>query len=82
MRVVSKFLTADVRLIKMSLAGRKLVVEGTVKEMMPMTVELSLEDVRASVRLGAKLLADLVLPRLPLAVQGMARRMSILGENR
>jgi hypothetical protein len=44
MRVVSKFLTADVRVVSVRLEGRKVVVEGVVKEMMPMTVEMDVGD--------------------------------------
>ena len=55
MRVVSKFLTADVRIVRATLQGRRLVVEGVVKEMMPMTVEMDAAD-------GPKMIGALVQP--------------------
>lgn len=76
MRVISKFLTADVRLNKMSLATGKLVIEGSIKEMMPMTVELGFDDVRESVRLGRGMLAELLVPRLPRKLQTLVRRLA------
>ncbi len=46
MRVESKFLTADVRITAVSLKERHVVVEGLVKEFMPMTVYVGLDDLR------------------------------------
>lgn len=44
MRVVSKFLTADVRITRVAFEGRKVVIEGLVKQMLPMTVQLEPAD--------------------------------------
>ena len=46
MRVESKFLTADVRIVSVQLHGRRLVVEGLVKGFLPMRVEVGPEDLR------------------------------------
>jgi len=52
-KVISKFLTADVRLVRVRLAGRTMIVEGLVKELMPMTVELSPSDIREVLRVAS-----------------------------
>jgi len=65
MRVVSKFLTADVRIVRVTLAGRKMVVEGLVKEFMPMTVEMSPADARQMVIAFAQPLRRWLAHRLP-----------------
>jgi len=69
MRVVSKFLTAEVRVTKLSLEGRKLRVEGLVKDFMPMTVELSPADAAQLLALAAEPLRRCVHDRLPATVQ-------------
>ncbi len=50
MKIVSKFLTADMRVTSVRLQGRSIVVEGLVKEFMPMTVEIDAADVREFAR--------------------------------
>ena len=65
MKVISKFLTAEVRITKVTLAGRKIVVEGMVKELLPMTVELSADDVRTMVLAVAAPLRERLAQRLP-----------------
>ena len=50
MKIVSKFLTADMRVTSVRLQGRSIVVEGLVKELMPMTVEIDAADVREFAR--------------------------------
>lgn len=65
MRVVSKFLTADVRIVRVSLAGRTMVVEGVVKEIMPMTVELSPGDLREMLRAASEPVRARIAKRLP-----------------
>lgn len=44
MKVISKFLTAEVRIVRVHVQSRRLVVEGVVKELMPMRVEVSPAD--------------------------------------
>lgn len=51
MKIVSKFLTADVRLTRISLKGGKIEMTGLVKEFMPIEIEVSLSDVRATAKL-------------------------------
>ena len=65
MRVVSKFLTADVQITRVGLAGGKLVVEGMVKGFMPMTVELGPGDVTGMARVLSRPLRELVAARMP-----------------
>jgi hypothetical protein len=65
MRVVSKFLTADVQITRVGLAGGKLVMEGMVKGFMPMTVELGPGDVTGMARVLSRPLRELVAARLP-----------------
>ena len=64
MRVVSKFLTADVRITRVAIEGRKVVIEGMVKQMLPMTVELApadaLEMLHAAATPLRRRLADLL----------------------
>ena len=56
MKINSKFLTADVRLTRISLKGGKIEMTGLVKEFMPIEIEVTLADVRATARLvGAEL---------------------------
>ncbi|MCZ7680781.1 MAG: hypothetical protein M5U28_19215 [Sandaracinaceae bacterium] len=50
MKVVSKFLTAEVRIVRVAIEGRQLVVEGMVKEIMPMRVEMGLDDAKLMAR--------------------------------
>lgn len=57
MKIVSKFLTADVRLTRISLKDGKIEMTGLVKEFMPIEIEVTLADVHATARLvGAELL--------------------------
>ena len=53
MKIISKFLTAEVRLTSLELRGRTVVLQGLVKEFMPMTVEVDWADVSAFWRLAA-----------------------------
>ncbi len=64
MKIVSKFLTADVRMTRLTLRGRTVVLEGLVKEFMPMTVEVDAADVRAFLAVAAVPLRDVVARRL------------------
>ncbi len=65
MRVVSKMLTADVRIVSVRLEGRKVVVEGMVKEIMPMTVEMQPADLAPFFRAVAAPLREKLEGRLP-----------------
>ena len=65
MKVISKFLTAEVRITKVTLAGRKIVVEGMVKELLPMTVELAADDIRTMVLAATAPLRERLARRLP-----------------
>ena len=56
MKINSKFLTADVRLTSISLKNGKIEMSGLVKEFMPIEIEVSFADVRATAQLvGAEL---------------------------
>jgi hypothetical protein len=77
-RVVSKSLTADVRLTRVAWTGSKLLVEGMVKEIMPMTVELAPADLARMARLLAAPLATRVAERLPAALRGALGRYGLV----
>lgn len=51
MKIASKFLTADVRLTRISLKDGKIEMSGLVKEFMPIEIEVSYADVRATAKL-------------------------------
>lgn len=51
MKINSKFLTADVRLTRISLKDGKIEMSGLVKEFMPIEIEVSFSDVRATAKL-------------------------------
>lgn len=51
MKIISKFLTADVRLTRISLNKGKIEMSGMVKEFMPIEIEVSFADVRATAKL-------------------------------
>ena len=56
MKIISKFLTADVRLTRISIKEGKIEMTGVVKEFMPIEIEVSFADVRATAKLvGAEL---------------------------
>lgn len=65
MKVVSKFLTADVRIVRVRLAGRTMILEGLVKELMPMTVELAPSDLREMLRVASAPVRARIAKRLP-----------------
>ena len=65
MKVISKFLTAEVRIVRVRLAGRTMVVEGLVKELMPMTVELTPRDLREMLRVASGPVRERIARRLP-----------------
>lgn len=65
MKVVSKLMTADVRMVRVRLDGRRLVLEGVVKEIMPMTVELEPRDVIAFASAVTRPLRASIASRLP-----------------
>jgi aspartyl/asparaginyl-tRNA synthetase len=50
-KINSKFLTADVRLTRISLKDGKIEMSGLVKEFMPIEIEVTFADVRATARL-------------------------------
>ena len=51
MKINSKFLTADVRLTRISLKDGKIEMSGLVKEFMPIEIEVTFADVRATAQL-------------------------------
>ena len=51
MKIISKFLTADVRLTRISLKAGKIEMTDVVKEFMPIEIEVSFADVRATAKL-------------------------------
>lgn len=65
MKVISKFLTADVRIVEVRWDDGKVVIEGSVKEFMPMTVELSPDDIKYAVQLLARPALSQLADRLP-----------------
>ncbi len=46
MNVVSKFLTAEVTITAIRFEQRRVVIEGVVKQLLPMTVSVGLDDAR------------------------------------
>ncbi|OGQ11128.1 MAG: hypothetical protein A2138_20895 [Deltaproteobacteria bacterium RBG_16_71_12] len=65
MKIISKFLTADVRLTRISLKAGKIEMTGVVKEFMPIEIEVSFADVRATAKLVGEELKQV--PRRALA---------------
>lgn len=65
MKVISKFLTADVEIVGARLEGRTLIVEGMVKGFMPMTVETDLGDVVQMIRLALQPIRERIGAHLP-----------------
>lgn len=65
MRVVSKMLTADVRVVRVALEDGKMVMEGMVKEIMPMRVEMTRADVAEMLRVASLPLRERLAARLP-----------------
>ncbi len=54
MKIISKFLTAEMRVTSVRLERRTVVMEGIVKEFMPMTVEIDASDIRELIRVLAQ----------------------------
>ncbi|MBI4613822.1 MAG: hypothetical protein HY720_09450 [Planctomycetes bacterium] len=50
MKITSKFLTAEARIMSAKIEKRKLVIEGLVKEFMPMTIEIGGKDLAELLR--------------------------------
>ncbi len=77
MKVISKFLTADVRITAVAYKDGQLEVQGLVKEFMPMTVQVGFDDLREMLQLVAspwrrRLAAQLpaaLMDRLPLPLR-------------
>lgn len=78
MRVESKFLTADARVVAIERVGRRIVVHGLVKEFMPMKVEFGPEDLGELLRVLSNPIVrrvDRVLPeRLQALIPARLRR--------
>lgn len=73
MKIISKFLTADVRLTQVELRGRTVVMQGLVKEFMPMTVEVEVADLKTL----AQLVAVPLKAELRRRLEPLARRLPI-----
>ncbi len=65
MKVISKFLTADVEIVAVRIEAGKLVVEGMIKGFMPMRVETDLSDIAQMIRVASQPLRERVAERLP-----------------
>ncbi len=65
MRVVSKFMTADVRIVRVTYEDGQIVVEGMVKEFMPMTVKMGPSDVAEMAMAVSRPLRERLASRLP-----------------
>lgn len=65
MKIISKFLTADVEIVGARLEGRKIIIEGMVKGFMPMTVETDFGDVVQMIRVASQPIRERLAARLP-----------------
>lgn len=71
MRVESKFLTADARVVAIERVGRRIVVHGLVKEFMPMKVEFGPEDLGELLRVLSNPIVRRVDRALPERLQAL-----------
>lgn len=71
MRVESKFLTADARVVAIERVGRRIVVHGLVKEFMPRTVEFGPEDLAELLKVLSSPLVQRVDRILPERLQAL-----------
>ncbi len=65
MHIASKFLTAPIRVTGIRWKDGKLLVEGLIKDYLPMTVEMGLPDVRDAAMAAIRPLRDRVARHLP-----------------
>lgn len=65
MKVVSKFLTADVEIVAARLEGKKVVIEGMIKGFMPMRVETDLTDFVTMIRVATQPIRERLAAHLP-----------------
>ncbi|MBT3221408.1 MAG: hypothetical protein HN348_20175, partial [Proteobacteria bacterium] len=70
MRIKSKYMTANMRITNVRREGKDLVVEGLVKEFMPMVVKVDFDDVKAMSKVMARRR-----PRLRQSLRDMVSRI-------
>ena len=80
MKVISKFLTADMRITAVAFEGKKVVLKGLLKNFMPMTVEVDLHDVVQLLRVVSEPLRTRILALLPAPLRALVESFEWLAE--
>jgi len=73
MKVVSKFLTADVEIVAARLEGGKVVIEGMIKGFMPMRVETDLADFVKMILVASQPIRERLAAHLPERLGALVR---------